>query len=120
MMARLEDRYGTYGHIGLTLVACGEEVWTLKLMLMSCRVMSRGVGSIMLSHVMNMAKDAGVRLQAEFVPTDRNRMMDITYRFAGFREVERVNNLVIFEHDLTNIQPYPNYVKFHITDGKPF
>lgn len=116
LMARLEDRYGTYGHIGLTLLACGEEIWTLKLMLMSCRVMSRGVGSIMLNHVLNMAKAAGVRLQAEFVPTERNRLMDITYRFAGFREVERVNDLLIFEHDLENIPPYPHYVKLHITD----
>lgn len=114
LMARLEDKYGTYGHIGLTMVECRPEVWTLKLLLMSCRVMSRGVGSIMLGHIMNLAKANNVRLQAEFVPTERNRMMDITYRFAGFREVERQGNLVVFEHDLNNIQPYPEYVKLEI------
>lgn len=116
LMARLEDKYGTYGHIGLALVACGGKLWTLKLMLMSCRVMSRGIGSIMLSYVMNMAKEAGVRLQAEFVPTNRNRMMDIAYRFSGFREVERVNDLIIFEHDLSSIQSYPDYVDLQIAD----
>lgn len=114
LMARLEDKYGSYGHIGLVLVECQEEVWTIKLLLMSCRVMSRGVGSIMLSYLMNLAKEQNVRLRAEFVPNDRNRMMDITYRFASFYELERVGDLVIFEHDLTDIQPYPNYVKIHI------
>ncbi len=114
VMSRLEDKYGTYGHIGLMLVECSEEIWTLKLLLMSCRVMSRGVGAIMLSYIMNEAKAAGARLQAEFVPTDRNRLMNVTYRFAGFREVEKRDNLVIFEHDLTSISPYPNYVMLEI------
>ena len=50
---------------------------------MSCRVMSKGVGTIMIHHVLRMAKEAGVRLRAEFVSNDRNRQMLITYRFAG-------------------------------------
>lgn len=120
LMARLEDKYGSYGHIGLALVECQEEVWTIKLLLMSCRVMSRGVGSMMLSHIMNLAKANLVRLQAEFVPTDRNRMMDITYRFGGFKEVKRVGELIIFEHDLTNIPPYPDYVKMQtVAEAEP-
>lgn len=114
LMARLEDRYGSYGHIGLTLVECQPEIWTIKLLLMSCRVMSRGVGSIMLSYIMNLAQANHVRLQAEFVPTDRNRMMNITYRFGGFREVEQRGNLVIFEHDLADISPYPDYVQLQM------
>lgn len=110
LMARLEDKYGPYGNIGLALVERGGQIWTLKLMLMSCRVMSRGIGSIMLNYVMNLAQANRVRLQAEFVPTDCNRLMDITYRFANFREIYRDERLVIFEHDLANIQTYPDYV----------
>ena len=72
LMARLDDKYGRYGHIGLALVKCNPDVWTLKLLLMSCRVMSRGVGSIMLNHIMQLAKSHKVRLRAEFVPTGRN------------------------------------------------
>ena len=77
--------------------------------------MSRGVGSVMLSYVMNLAKEAGARLQAEFVPTGRNRLMDITYRFANFREVEKIDNLIIFEHDLQEIQAYPAYMEIRFT-----
>jgi hypothetical protein len=60
---------------------------------------------------MNLAKDSDVRLRAEFLPTDCNRMMDITYRFAKFYEIERVGKRVMFEHDLTDIPTYPVYVK---------
>ena len=111
LMARLEDKYGTYGHIGLALVKCNADVWTIKLLLMSCRVMSRGVGSIMLNHLIQLAKHRNVCLQAEFVPNDRNRMMDITYRFAGFYELDEIEGLIVFEHNLSNPQPFPDYVK---------
>ena len=111
LVAGLDDKYGTYGKIGLALIECGEEIWTLKLLLMSCRVMSRGVGTIMINHIMGMAKAANVRLQAEFVTTDRNRMMYITYKFGGFKEVEKHNTTTVFENDLSNIQPFPEYVQ---------
>ena len=65
------------------------EVWTVKLLLMSCRVMSKGVGMIMIHHVLRLAKEAGVKLRAEFVSNDRNRQMLITYSFAGFKEIEK-------------------------------
>jgi FkbH-like protein len=110
LMASLEDKYGPYGHIGLALVACDENVWTIKLLLMSCRVMARGVGSIMLTHLMNLAREKNVRLRAEFMPNGRNRMMNITYRFAGFNQVDQVGDLIIFETDLATVPSFPDYV----------
>jgi len=44
LVAALEDRYGTYGKIGLMLIERHQGLWLIKLLLMSCRVMSRGVG----------------------------------------------------------------------------
>lgn len=114
LVAALEDKYGSYGKIGLALVSRGAQVWTLRLLLMSCRVMSRGVGTVMISYILNEAKAAGVRLQAEFVPSDRNRMMYVTYKFAGFREVQKTARGVLLEHDLTTIAPYPAYVQLAI------
>jgi FkbH-like protein len=114
--ARLEDKYGTYGHIGLALVDCQARLWTIKLLLMSCRVMSRGVGSIMLSYILRLARQNDVQLQAEFIPNGRNRMMEITYMFAGFREVEQIGELAILEHSLTDIRPYPEYVGVEIDE----
>lgn len=110
LVATLDDRYGSYGKIGLALVERGGDIWTLKLLLMSCRVMSRGVGTIMMNQIMHGAKKAGARLQAEFVQTDRNRMMFITYKLGGFREVARDGAIITLEHDLATIPPAPTYV----------
>jgi FkbH-like protein len=114
LVAGLDDKYGSYGRIGLSLVEKGPEFWTIKLLLMSCRVMSRGVGTIMMSHVMQQAKAAGVKLRAEFKPNGRNRMMFVTYKFGGFREVAKDGDLVLFEHDLETVQPFPPYVQVHL------
>ncbi|HLG63733.1 MAG TPA: HAD-IIIC family phosphatase [Ktedonosporobacter sp.] len=116
-IAGLDDRYGTYGKIGLALIECQPEVWTLKLLLMSCRVMSRGVGTIMVNYIMSQAKKHGVRLQAEFVSTDRNRMMLVTYRFGGFKQIRQDGNFIVFESDLSQIQPFPDYVKVFLDEG---
>jgi FkbH-like protein len=110
LVASLEDRYGPYGKIGLALVEQQPATWVLKLLLMSCRVMSRGVGTILLNHVLGLARQAGVGLTAEFRANDRNRMMLVTYKFAGFKEVERRGDLVVFAADLSRIQPPPDYV----------
>ncbi|MEY6564013.1 HAD-IIIC family phosphatase [Streptomyces sp. PGLac3x] len=115
LVADLEDRYGTYGKIGLALVERGSTAWTVKLLLMSCRVMSRGVGSVLLSHLIRSAHEAGVALRAEFVPTDRNRIMYVTYKFAGFREVEKSGGTSVLEHDGARLPEFPPYMDVDVT-----
>lgn len=114
LIASLDDKYGSYGKIGLALVECQELVWTIKLLLMSCRVMSRGVGTIMLNYIMTLAKNNNVRLRSEFASNNRNRMMYVSYKFAGFKEAEKRGDLQILENELTRIQPFPEYVKINI------
>ncbi|MEH1990483.1 HAD-IIIC family phosphatase [Nostoc sp.] len=114
LISSLEDKYGNYGKIGLALVECEEVVWTIKLLLMSCRVMSRGVGTIMLNHIMKLAKSNNVRLRAEFISNNRNRMMYISYKFSGFQEVDKNGDLLILENDLSRIQPIPEYVNVKV------
>jgi FkbH-like protein len=118
LVARLDDKYGTYGTIGLALIELGQEVWTVKLLLMSCRVMSRGVGTIIMNYIMQQAKAAKARLRSYFIPNGRNRMMYITYKFAGFNEVKQEEDLIILENSLAEIQPFPNYVQVHIKEAR--
>ena len=116
LMAALEDRFGDYGHIGLALIERRPAIWTIRLLLMSCRVMSRGVGTIMLNHIMNLARQQRICLRAEFMPNGRNRMMDITYRLAGFKQVGRVAELLILENDLRQVHSFPAYVEVKISE----
>ncbi|HEX2253045.1 MAG TPA: HAD-IIIC family phosphatase [Thermoanaerobaculia bacterium] len=114
LVASLEDRFGTYGKIGLTLVEKTPELWTVKLLLMSCRVMSRGVGTILMNHLLAEARAAGVKLRAEFRHNGRNRMMFITYKLGGFQQVEADGDRLLFEHDLKHVQPFPEYVEVKV------
>jgi FkbH-like protein len=110
LLAELTDKYGSYGKIGLALVELGPEVWRVKLLLMSCRVMSRGVGTVLLNEIQRQAAAAGVRLQADFITTDRNRMMYVTYRMGGFKEVYREGDEVVFEAPNGEIPASPAYL----------
>jgi FkbH-like protein len=111
LIASLDDRFGTYGKIGLALVETQAALWRIKLLLMSCRVISRGLGTVLLNFIMDEARQHQVRLQAELVPTDRNRMMHITYKFAGFKLISEEDAVQLFESDLRSIQPVPPYVQ---------
>ena len=112
-VAELSDKYGSYGKIGVALVECISGKWTLKSMLMSCRVMSRGVGNVLLFYMMNLAKTNHEKLYTEFLHTDRNRLMYMTLKFAGFTEtgqtLENGRNLLV--HELKDDYNYPNYLK---------
>jgi FkbH-like protein len=90
LIAELKDKFGEYGKIGLGLLECENDKMTIKLLLMSCRVMTKGIGSAMLVHFINIARERNKQLFAEFLQTDRNRVMYITYKFMGFDDYERM------------------------------
>lgn len=86
LVTSLTDRFGPHGAVGVMLLERHPAVWHLKLLATSCRVVSFGAGSVILSWLVTQAAAAGVHLVADFRRTDRNRMMEVAYRFAGFDE----------------------------------
>ncbi|GAA2104647.1 hypothetical protein GCM10009801_80410 [Streptomyces albiaxialis] len=88
LVAGLRDRFGDYGTIGLSVSERRGQDSVLRLLLMSCRVMSRGVGAAFIQLINGRARTAGLRPLAEFAVTDVNRVMLVTLRFSGFRALE--------------------------------
>jgi methoxymalonate biosynthesis protein len=86
LVTTLTDRFGPHGAVGVVLLERLPGVWHLKLLATSCRVVSFGAGAAILNWLVDQAARAGAHLVADFRPTDRNRMMEIAYRFAGFTE----------------------------------
>jgi len=110
----LEDRYGTYGKIGLILINVEEiDKWRIKLFILSCRVMSRGIGNVLINLISNLAAESNCELYADFNKTDRNRIMLITYKLAGFKIVKTDNNKVLLKHDLNKIHLIPDYIEIN-------
>ena len=87
-----------------------DNVWELKLLLMSCRVMSRGVGNVFLSFIVNKAITVGASLLARFLPTERNRLMYITYKFNGFTEIAKDGDLVFLSADMSYERIMPDII----------
>lgn len=115
-IAELKDRYGTYGKIGVVLISISKEAWTIKLLLTSCRVISRGVGITILSYILSMAKKLGINIYAEFLPTDKNRMMYVTYKFMGFEEDDKYEEVILLKHSLEHIPVIPSYMTLQIPE----
>jgi methoxymalonate biosynthesis protein len=84
----LADRFGPHGAVGVMLLQKHPQVWRLKLLATSCRVVAFGAGTVILNWLIDQAARAGVHLTADFRATERNRMMEIAYRFAGFTDSE--------------------------------
>lgn len=115
LVCELRDKYGSYGKIGLALVELMPEAWKLKLLLFSCRVLSAGVGGVLLTYLRNAARDHRVRLLADFRDTGYNRMMRVTYMVSGFSEqTRRDDGFTILENDLTDVPPLPDFLDIRI------
>ena len=112
LTAELNDKYGSYGKIGLVLIERLSDEWRIKLFILSCRVMNRGIGTILLNEIINMASNVSVKLTAEFKHTGKNRIMYVTLKFANFIESgEQDNNgLVILNNDFMVLNATPKFI----------
>ena len=112
----LHDRFGSYGKIGVVLIEKHPAEWCVRLLLLSCRVMTRGIGSPLISWVQNRAHTAGVALAADFLPTDRNRTMYLTYKLAGFEEIDATAQPLKLRCNLNQHIPLPDYLRIDILE----
>jgi FkbH-like protein len=97
LVMELADRFGDLGIVGLALVERDASVWTIKLLLSSCRVMSRGAGGVLLHQLIALARSHDVTLRAHYVRTGRNRLMLASYRIAGFVPIDEQKDWTLLE-----------------------
>lgn len=112
----LEDDYGTSGKVGLLLMEESEEALTIKLLIVSCRVMSRGIGSALLCFATQKAAETGKPLRAEFLETEYNRIMYITYKLSGFEEIEEEGDKVLLQYQHEEPLEIAEYIELGVRD----
>ena len=115
LIVRLKDRFGDYGKIGLALIELTPGGWILKLLLVSCRVLSRGIGTILLNQIAARAASESVSLEVEFRETGRNRPMKVALMMAGYQRVADRNDTAIFAPRIGPIPSCPAYIKVNST-----
>ena len=95
---RLEDRFGDLGLIAVGIVRVEGQVGRIDTLLMSCRVMGRGVETAFLAYLVEQARELGaVRLLGEYLPTAKNGMVRDLYRDHGFVVLEHGDARSLFE-----------------------
>jgi FkbH-like protein len=88
---RLADRFGDNGLIAVILArAETPERHVVDTLLMSCRVLGRGVELAMMNALVALARQRGAReLVGEYLPTARNGMVAELYHRLGFAPMSR-------------------------------
>jgi FkbH-like protein len=136
LLASLTDKYvreqhlDGYGVIGVGLVSLHEHYDHLRLLLVSCTVETRKIGSLLLTEFTRRAHAAGkAELRGDFVDilnadgTSRNRKMYKAYRLDGFQRIpdddprlaettlnlEDGRRLRVYGKDLTGLAVAPEY-----------
>jgi FkbH-like protein len=113
---RASDRFGGYGLVGVAILREGEQtqVWEIDTLLMSCRVLGRGVEDAFIYGIGRVAVQHGARmLAAPYVEGPRNRqILDFLAR-SGFRETEPR----VWTRSLDPMLPLPGHLDFHLSCG---
>jgi FkbH-like protein len=84
---RVRDRFGDAGLVGVSIIAPGADDGEAEIdtLLLSCRVLGRGVEDVLLHATARQAKELGYRsLRGTYVPTARNQAVATFYPDRGF------------------------------------
>ena len=84
------------------------------MMLVSCRVISHGIGTVLINYILNQAFQNNKKMSADFQQTSSNRMMYLTFKFVGFMEISGKAGFILFENGAAQPVKLPGYIK--ITD----
>ena len=108
----LEDKFGSYGKIGLALVKMEEQCWHMLQFAVSCRVISRGAADTFLIFIMQEAKKHAQYLLADYILTEKNKQIYLIFKQNGLKEEEKVaEKQFIFKHPLLDLKKMPEYLK---------
>ncbi|MDW5267498.1 MULTISPECIES: HAD family hydrolase [Acidobacteriaceae] len=109
VVIRVRDRFGDAGVVGLALARNHGDSCYIDSLLLSCRVIGRGIETALLAHLAEGALRTGVtKLVGEFIATKKNAPCADFYPDHGFVRIEQdqdTSGSVFYELDLTASAP---------------
>jgi FkbH-like protein len=87
---RVWDKFGDYGLTGVVITDNADpKIWKIDTLLLSCRVLGRGVETALLASLASDARSEGaVQLTASFIPTAKNSPAAEFLPSHGFKSIE--------------------------------
>lgn len=113
LYGKLEDKFGDNGVVS---VISGEKIageLHMRLWLMSCRVLKRGMEDAMLDALVNDAKDMGIAsIIGYYYPSPKNGMVKEFYGTMGFSKVqEDTDGNTVWKLDVKTYEPKKPYIE---------
>lgn len=103
----LEDDYGDNGLTGVIIINTDSFVWEIDTFLLSCRIMNRNVEKVLLSYIINLAKQQGIKkIVGEYIPTKKNKPIQNLYSELGF-----IQENGKWSFDTNDIFETPDYIE---------
>ena len=121
----LRDRFGDYGLTGVAFCVDRDGESEIDTLLLSCRVLGRGVETALAGVLIDQARSRGQRrLTGRFIPTAKNDLAADYYPSQGFTQVNG-----IFVYETAKPFPIPSHIALDLVgledrrapdDGKAF
>lgn len=85
---KVHDKYGDYGLVGVAILSKYDmHTWFVDTLLMSCRVLGRGVESAFLAYISELAMLSGAKqIYGVYKKTEKNDLVKNLYQEHGFEE----------------------------------
>ena len=117
-VVELKDRFVDYGKIGVAICECRPQKWQLFSFLLSCRVLTRGIGYFFLSWLQHQANKYGAsEFEGSFIKRERNHRMRMLYSLSGFRPKQKKGDgSVIFTKTCQSHLPRPDWFTLQTED----
>ena len=110
--ARIEDKFGDNGIVGVVIVKREEKKWIIDSFLLSCRVIGRRVEETILVYILEEAKKERVNtLIGEFISTKKNIPAKEFYKKIGFELIEEKNGRQLWEFPIEKEYKYPEFIR---------
>ena len=107
----VRDKFGENGITGVAIVEKLQESWRIDTLLLSCRVIGRGIEEALLSHLAGKAISEGAsQLCGEFVRTPKNTPAKDFYRGKGFSLERTANGTEWWIDSPIRVRPVPDFL----------
>ena len=108
----LEDKFGDNGLIAVIIMKKqDDETLFVDTWFMSCRVLKRGMENFTLNTMVKCAKKKGYkRIIGEYLPTPKNKMVELHYPNLGFVPSEAASEGAKYVLDVDSYQPRECYI----------
>ena len=110
IVVRVRDRFGDAGVVGLALARTQAETCVIDSLLLSCRVIGRGIETALLAQIAQHAAHLGAtRLIGEFIPSKKNAPAASFFADHGFASLlsqpDETSGSLFYTLDLTTASP---------------